>query len=244
MSEEEKKKISELKLPAGFYSHGTDCDGCRGCNVDDYIFETSNNINSDINDDSPLPLEQPKKQFFNATPAKPALTTFGQMSKTNDSTRNIFGSLNSSTTDQGLFAQLSFTTTSAAKETTSIFGSNNIFGGNKSIFSKPTEEPKATTTADEVKKNFSFTNSIKPSVFGQNIFGQAASTPASLTATFGSNPIKTNDDAGPEKSFSFGEATTPKTSMFSFGKLLGLVFYSRGRNKFCDFCFCSPTSEN
>lgn len=227
VSEEEKKKISELKLPSGFYNHGAKCEGCRGCNADEFVFVQHLGINSDINDDNPLPLKQPQKQFTKPATVKPTLTTFGQLSKNNETSRNIFGSMNnSSTSDQGLFTQSSFTT--ASKEPSSIFGNNNLFGGNKSIFSKPNEEPKATTPADEVKKNFSFTNSLKPSVFGQNIFGQAATTPA-LTATFGSTPGKTNEDAGTVKPFSFGEAmrgnattsfnaTTPLANSFSFGK--------------------------
>lgn len=179
-----------------------------------------------------MPLKQPKKQFSHPAIAKPVLTTFGQLSKNNEASRNIFGSSNSNsnTSDQGLFTQLSFTP--ATKQTSSVFGNNNpndnIFGGNKSIFSKPNEEPKVTTPADEVKKNFSFTNSLKPSVFGQNIFGQGATTPA-LTATFGSNSMTTNNDTGTAKPFSFGEmmrgnaatslnTTTPVTNAFSFCK--------------------------
>lgn len=242
VSEEEKSKTSKLKLPSGFYSSGTECTGCIGCNPDDFVFEKYTEMNSNIIDESPLPLEQPKKQFTKSITAQPALTTFGQLStRTNDASRNIFGSVNTSTSDQGLFTQLSFTPTT--NETTSIFGNNNIFGGNKTIFSQPKEEPKVTTPADEVKKNFSFTNSLKPSVFGQNIFGQgaaAASTPTSLTATFGNNPIKANEDTGATKSFSFGETmrttatislatTTPAATVFSFGRSFNFVLQC-GRN--------------
>lgn len=181
-------------------------------------------------------MKQIRKPFSKPATAQPVLTTFGQLSKNNETSRNIFGgsSTNSNTADQGLFTQLSFTPTTT-KDNSSIFGNNNIFGGNKSFFSKPNEEPtvpKVTTPADEVKKNFSFTSSLKPSVFGQNIFGQAAiTTTTPLTATFGNNPIKTNEDTGTVKPFSFGEmmrenattslnptTTTPVTNAFSFGK--------------------------
>lgn len=231
LSEEEKNKIAELKLPSGFYNNVTECNGCRGCNVDDFIFENYKDSNSDINDDSPLPLKQTNHKFSKSTTSKPTLTSFAQSSKTNEASRNIFGSYNSSTSDQGFFNQSSFTP--KAKDNTPVFGNNNIFGGNNSIFSKPKEEPKeeakVATTAEEVKKNFSFTNSLKPSVFGQNIFGQATSTPATLTATFGSNQIKTGNDSSAAKTFSFGEmlqktatsslaTTTPATNTFSFGR--------------------------
>lgn len=208
---------NELQLPSGFYNHGTPCNGCRGCNTDDFVFGKNKDINSDLADENPLPLTQPIKEFSKSITTKPSMTTFGQLSKTTEASRNIFGSLNSSTSDQGLFTQLSFTPT---KETTSIFGNNNIFGGNKSIFSKTTDEQNVSSSTDDVKKNFSFTNSLKPSVFGQNIFGQSTTPLTSLTASFGNN-AKTSEDTAPAKPFSFGErlaTTTPTTDIFGFCK--------------------------
>lgn len=234
MSQDEKTKIAQLQLPSGFYSHGADCTGCRGCSPDDFVFDNHKDLNSDIIDNNALPLKQPTKQF-SKTPGKPALTTFGQLSKTSEASRNIFGSANnSSTAGQGFFTQLSFTPN--AKESPSIFGSSNIFGGGNKSTTLPmaSDEPKVATPADEVKKNFSFTNSFKPSVFGQNIFGQSAAAPA-LNSTFGTNSVQTTESTGAAKSFSFGEmlrtsatnaetTTTPAGSLFSFGKLFGFEF--------------------
>ncbi|KAG4077318.1 hypothetical protein HA402_009719 [Bradysia odoriphaga] len=254
LTQEEKTNISQLKLPSGFYSHKTDCTGCRGCSADDFVFDNNKDINSDINDDNPLPLKQPTKHF-SKTPGKPALTTFGQLSKTSEASRNIFGSVNSNPAGQGLFTQLSFTPNT--KETTSIFGSSNIFGGNKSTtFQTTNDEPKITTSADEVKKNFSFTNTLKPSVFGQNIFGQAAATAPTLNATFGTTPIKTTDSTGAANSFSFGEAlrtssansqstTTPAASLFSFGtSLFGSSLNATNNFSSTKFSFASPSTSN
>lgn len=219
--------MSELKLPSDFYNHKTECNGCRGCKSDDFVFDQHEDINSDLKDDNPLPLEQPKKQFSK----KPTPTAFGQLPKSNETSRNIFSSMNSnSTSDQGLFTQLSFTPT---KDATSVFGNSNIFGGNTSIFPKSNEEPKVTTPADEVKKNFSFTNSLKPSVFGQNIFGQAA-TQAPLT--FGNK----TEDTSTAKAFSFGETfrentksplnttTTTVKNAFSFGESFDSILCEGG----------------
>lgn len=213
-----KNKTAELKLPSGFYNHGTPCKGCRGCNADDFVFDNYKDVNSNVNDNNPLPLTHSIKQFSKSITTKPSLTTFGQLSKTTEASRNIFGTVNSSTSDQGLFTQLSFTPN---KEAPSTFG-NNIFGGNKSIFSKTNDEQKVSSTPDDVKKNFSFTNSLKPSVFGQNIFGQATTPLTSLNPSFGNNEMKTSEDTGAQKPFSFGErlaATTPTTKIFGSSEL-------------------------
>lgn len=128
-----------------------------------------------------------------------------------------------------MFTQLSFT----PNDNTSFFGNSNIFGGNKvTSFATANDEPKVTNPADEVKKNFSFANALKPSVFGQNIFGQSAMPTTSLTATFGNNTTKPAESTTAANSFSFEDAmrttstnppavtSTPAANVFSFGKFL------------------------
>ncbi|KAJ6635177.1 E3 SUMO-protein ligase RanBP2 [Pseudolycoriella hygida] len=211
ISDEEESNILKLKLPSGFYSNKTECTGCRGCTVDDYVFPKYQN--TDLDDENPLPLKQPIKQFSKSIPAKPTLSTFGQLSQ-----KNIFAGTNNSVSDKGMFSQSSFTAT--PKGGPSIFGNNNSFS-DASIFSQPIEEKKATTPADEVKKNFSFTGALKPSVFSQSIFGQSpASTMPSLTATFASSSVKPTEESSSENLFSFGKSSS--TTTFSFAQPLNV----------------------
>lgn len=176
-TEEERKNIVNFKLPGNFYDSSgyTKCTGCRGCNPDEFIFSEVKGTNHLQVDDNPLPLIQPPKvetthnDLSKDSKKSGQNTTFSFASFGSENKGNgfSFGSnANANTTpSSGMFFGNSnfkspFTATAdqeGAKNSSSVFGQSNLFGGN--VTKTPSAEPVKTTTS------FSFNTS---SVFGGN----------------------------------------------------------------------------
>lgn len=68
ISEEDKKLIEKLCLPSDFFNYKSldDCEGCRGCNPEEYVFPAIGQVNESVLDENPIPLQvtlkPPKKE--------------------------------------------------------------------------------------------------------------------------------------------------------------------------------------
>lgn len=151
LSAEETKKITDLNLPADFYDYKTKskCNGCRGCNSDEFVFPEVKDINMITVDENPIPLSPPHYVPSNnlskdTTTSSSSVTnsTFSFNSFTNTgagkATPNAETTVDSSNPSQ--FATFNFNTSSSepavVKAPTFSFNTGNNFSfGSPSIFS-------------------------------------------------------------------------------------------------------------
>lgn len=149
LSAEETKKITDLNLPADFFDYKTKskCNGCRGCNSDEFVFPEVKDINMITVDENPIPLSPPHYVPSNnlskdtTTSSSVTNSTFSFNSFTNTSagkaTPNADTSADSSNTQ---FATFNFNTSSSEPAvvkppTFSIKTAANFSFGSPSIFS-------------------------------------------------------------------------------------------------------------
>lgn len=148
---EEHKKIIDLKLPANFfdYKNHNECNGCRGCDSDNFQFAEVKDTNFGYVDNSPLPLTLPIKieNDLSKISLKPNPFAFAKQAKeaagfsfaidnaNSPSTGNIFGGVKTSF-GSGNESKDSITKSSSFGQSGSIFGSNST--NNDSAKTTPT----------------------------------------------------------------------------------------------------------
>lgn len=180
-SSDESRKIADLKLPANFYDYknNAECKGCRGCNVDDFVFPEVKDTNFGQIDDNSIPLtlsmaslptttmtsNLPKEEavkpfsfgspfsFANALGSKPDVTVTAAATTNNTSSTGMFFGNSSFKLNS---SQTNTTNTIDVKPTPAFsFGkpsTGTIFGGG---ITSTSDEPAKTTSS------FSFTNTFK-----------------------------------------------------------------------------------
>lgn len=171
-TDEEGKKIINLKLPTDFFDYKakTDCTGCRGCSSDDFVFSEVKDTNFGQVDDNPLPLSPPPKvETTHNDLSKDSKNTFSFASFGNDNKGNGFSFAPTSTANNPQPTGMFFGTNSFkspfssgtekkdATSTTPTFGQTNFFGGNVT--------KTASTEAEKSTPSFSFNTSA---AFGSN----------------------------------------------------------------------------
>lgn len=142
LSAEETKKIADLNLPADFFDYKTKtkCNGCRGCNSDEFVFPEVKDINMITVDENPIPLSPPHYVPSNnlskdTTTSSSSVTnsTFSFNSFTNASTTKAAPKAEATTdTNTTPFGKFNFNTNSSeatvVKAPTFSFSGKNIFG--------------------------------------------------------------------------------------------------------------------
>lgn len=210
----------KLQLPIDFfaYKQAVPCEGCHGCNSDDFKFPEVKDINLDIVDENPLPLTMPFKQKSrnNDNILKQSSFSFGNSTpiKIADTPKNIFSNVSPS---QGKFSQLVFGPPANSPATSmpgqSIFGNNqtstvnaptSIFG-NSSIAPINKLENTDSTTAVPVSaaNSFSFALDSEKSAskgfsFGSTLFGSSSTSTTATSNIFGT---KSTESSASQKSF-------------------------------------------
>lgn len=151
VTSEESKMIKNLQLPNNFYEYKTktDCKGCRGC-TDDYVFAEVKDTNFGQVDDNPLPLVPPPRIELSHndlsidtkntdTKNTFSFTSFGNDNKSNTNGFSFATAPKTNNTQSAgmFFGNSSFKSPFSAdndkkdgKNTTSMFGQSNVFGGN------------------------------------------------------------------------------------------------------------------
>lgn len=170
VTNEERKNITDLKLPGNFYDYKSHeaCSGCRGC-TDDYVLTEVKDTNFGQIDDNPLPLiPPPKVETLHNDLSK-------ETKKSGEPNPFSFGSFK---TDGNGFSFGTATSANNSQQSGMLFGNssfNTVFGGdnkdsNKSspqtnLFGGSAIKTESVESAEYVKStpSFSFNNS---SVFG------------------------------------------------------------------------------
>lgn len=163
LSAEESKKITDLKLPADFFDYKTKskCNGCRGCNSEEFVFPEVKAINMITVDENPIPLSPPQQQnsFQNISTKsplsqKPFQNIFVQ--RENEATPKV------ESTNTTPFGKINFNTSSSESEVIKAPTFSFSTGNGKNIFGSGAEVPKTSAS-------FSFGST--------SIFGAGKSSP-------------------------------------------------------------------
>lgn len=149
LSAEETKKITDLKLPADFFDYKTKskCNGCRGCNSEEFVFPEVKAINMITVDENPIPLSPPQQQNSfqnistkNPLSQKPIQNIFVQR-------ENVAVPKGEPTTNTTPFGKINFNTSSTESEVIKAPTFSFSTGTGKNIFGSPsTDVPKTTAS--------------------------------------------------------------------------------------------------
>lgn len=173
LSAEETKKIADLQLPNDFFDYKSKpgCNGCRGCNSDEFVFPEVKDINMIMVDMNPIPLSQPHYVPSNnlskntTTPSSSETNpTFSFNSFTNASTAKTTpkAEVTSTSTTSSPFGKFNLNTSSS--EPSVVKAPVFSFSNSQNIFGSPKDAP-----------SFSFG--------GLSIFGTASTEAATVSST-------------------------------------------------------------
>lgn len=212
ISEEDRKLTEKLLLPEDFFNYKThdDCEGCRGCNPEEYVFPSIETINEDVLDINPIPVQvslKPLKKEQKLTEIKMNNLSLTEKVSSSD---NIFGGKGFSAVSTNIFGSKSTIGASFSGQTVQPNPAIISFGATPTIV----KDVEAVSEEDNEK--------AEKSIFGgKNIIRQPVTSFNFATASESLETEKKSVEEAPKIIFGGGVNTAPTTNTSGSNNIFG-----------------------